>query len=120
MRHSFVGSTSGRQLSHLTGAVAWNLFCRGEQTGRKSLNNYSPLLAHFLHGMSLDLGFPTDLLLILPVGGNAPEVILLSQSQAARGQYSREHRVVLVVVAVKPVAANRLYLLQLIYQFPQN
>jgi hypothetical protein len=62
----------------------------------------------------------TDLLVILLVGAHAPQVMLFSQHQGAHRQHAGEHRVVLVVVAGQPIAADRLHILQAIDESPNG
>ena len=50
--------------------------------------------------------------MVLLLGVDAPEIILLTEQEVPSGQQARQHGVVLVVVAVQPIAADGLEVLE--------
>src|SRR6059036_4047844 len=59
-----------------------------------------------------------DLLLVFLVHVDRPQVVVLSEDDVANGQHAGQHGVVLVVVAVQPVAADGLEVLQAGHETP--
>jgi len=107
------GWTSGRNISRMLDFlwIGGKIMVAGRD-GIQKLWDLSERLLELLHGAGgLDLGSP-NLLVVLLVGVDTPQVVLLAESQVADGQHPRQHRVILVVVPVQPVAADGLAVLQ--------